>query len=439
MRHEDEVLLDKAVEILKSSGPADSAALASARMVADRLGIAAGDAFLAGAIESCGDVQGQLAAYRAGTLSEARLLLVEAHVRECGACLRQFKSSDGGPAMDWSMPQIGRDRTEKGRTSTEKPERPVWKAPVLGWALAPVCALLVGSFFVYRAYWQVPPGVRAEVQSADGAVYRIANDGGHALAAGDKLSEGEQLRTSGGGHAVLRLTDGSTVEVNERSVLGVGARGRNMTLTLDGGALIVQAAKRDVGHLYVKTPDCRVAVTGTVFSVNSGIKGSRVAVLQGSVHVEHAGEDSVVAAGSEVATNDNMLAGPAKEDISDEIAWSHDRDRYLPLLAQFGLLQHKIEQIPLPQARYTSDLLPRVPANTLLYVSIPNLGEFLSQADKIFDDQLAQSPELQQWWNDGHGHGSNTAMLDMVVDRLHAMSQYLGEEVVVVGVSPAAA
>ena len=37
--------------------------------------------------------------------------------------------------------------------------------------------------------------------------------------------------------------------------------------------------KRTSGHLYVKTPDCRVAVTGTVFSVDSGMKGSRVAVL----------------------------------------------------------------------------------------------------------------------------------------------------------------
>jgi len=201
-----------------------------------------------------------------------------------------------------------------------------------------------------------------------------------------------------------------------------------MTVSLDNGAVIVQAAKRTSGHLYVKTPDCRVAVTGTVFSVDSGIKGSRLAVLEGSVKVMHAGVETLVHAGDQMTTNDNLRPASAEQ----QIAWSHDRDKYLPLLAQFAILQHKIEQIPFPQSRFSSDLLQRVPAGTLLYVSIPNLGDFLSEANKIFHDQLQQSPELQQWWS--HGQGHNTAELDAMVDKLHQMSQYIGDEVVIVGV-----
>ena len=71
----------------------------------------------------------------------------------------------------------------------------------------------------------MPPGVRAEVISIDGSASRISDGGLRPLAPGDKLSEGDELRTAGGGHAVLRLSDGSTVEINERSELGVGARG----------------------------------------------------------------------------------------------------------------------------------------------------------------------------------------------------------------------
>jgi hypothetical protein len=283
-------------------------------------------------------------------------------------------------------------------------------------------------FFVYWVFWQIPPGVRAEVKSIDGSAYRISDAGDLQLSAGDKLNEGDRLRTSGGAHAVLRLSDGSNVEVNERSVLAVSARGRNMTVAVDNGAVIVQAAKRTSGHLYVKTPDCRVAVTGTVFSVNAGIKGSRVAVLKGSVHVTRFGVETLMHAGDQITTNDNL--GP--EPVDQQIAWSHDLDKYLPLLAQFSALQNRIDQIPFPQLRYTSDLLGRVPANTLLYVSIPNLGSFLSEANNIFHDQLKQSPALQQWWNTGSR--DNTAELDTLVEKLHQVSGYLGDEVVIVGV-----
>jgi hypothetical protein len=410
MRRDEETLLRDAVHALQTAEPEAAQVAASAMRVAARLGIEGMNEMKIETIESCEDVRRLLNSYRAGSLSAARSLLVEAHLRDCGACRHQYKSGSA-ETVNWFTPA-------KTRAVAIRPR-------VFGWAMASALALTVCSLFIYRAYWQIPPGVRAEVQSIDGSAYRISDGGDQRLAPGATLAEGDRLRTSGGAHAVLRLADGSTVEVNERSVLGVGARGRSMTVTLDNGAVIVQAAKRSSGHLYVKTPDCRVAVTGTVFSVNAGIKGSRVAVLQGTVHVAHAGIDSVVQAGDQLATSDNLVSEP----VESQIAWSQDRAKYLPLLAQLAALQRRIENIPFPQLRYTSDLLERVPANTLLYVSIPNLGEFLSQANQIFHEQLQQSPELQQWWSSG----KRPADLDSLVDKLHRMSQYLGEEVVVVG------
>jgi FecR protein/Putative zinc-finger len=409
MTRPDELRLTTALKALQEDAPDATQLTAAANRVAGRLGI--------DIIENCGDVQNLLAAYRAGTLSDGRRLLIEHHLRDCGGCLRWFRSGSETPALDWSTPATKHVR--------------VWPAQVFGLATAACFALLVCSFFVYKAYWQIPPGVRAEVQSIDGSADGISNTGDRQLYAGDQLKAGEQLRTSGGAHAVLRLSDGSHVEVNERSVLGFGARGQNMTLSLDNGAVIVQAAKRDRGHLYLQTPDCRVAVTGTVFSVNSGIKGSRVAVLQGSVQVLHAGMDTLVHAGDQIATNDNL--GP--EPVAQQISWSQDREKYLVLLAQFTAIQHRLEQIPFPQPRYSSDLLERVPTDTLLYVSIPNLGEFLNQANQIFQDQLKQSPALQQWWD--RGHAGNTADLDSLIEKLHQASQYLGNEIVIVGTNQA--
>jgi hypothetical protein len=407
------MLLNSSIDAIKTCEPDTAQMAVSAGRVADRLGIDAGPQVAVDSIHNCEDVQQLSAAYRAGTLTASRALLIEAHLHDCSVCRRQVQGGSG-VVLDWSAP---------------KPSRAfVWHPRAYGWSLATAAALLVSTLFAYKAFWQIPPGVRAEVQSIDGSAYRISDTGDRQLQPGDQLAEGEHLRTSGGAHAVLRLTDGSTIEVNERSVLGVGARGRNMTVTLDDGAVIVQAAHRTFGHLYIKTPDCRVAVTGTVFSVDSGIKGSRVAVLQGSVDVSHAGVDSIVHAGDQVSTNDNLTPAP----VEQQIAWSHDREKYLPLLAQFATLQHRIEQIPFPQPRYSSDLLERVPADTLLYISIPNLGDFLSEANTIFHDQLSKSAALQEWWNQGHEH--NTADLDALVEKIHQMSQYLGDEIVIVGV-----
>jgi hypothetical protein len=415
---QDEMLLNEGIQAIKAAEPAAVEVAASAKRVADRLGIDGVSEVAVNHIANCDDVRHLRDSYRAGALSGSRSLLIEAHLRDCSACRHQFQSASRAAVLDWSAPR-----------SAPKAARPsFWRPRALGWTFASALALLVGGLFVYRAYWQVPPGVRAEVQSIDGSAYRISDTGDRQLAPGDQLAEGDRLRTSGGAHAVLRLTDGSTVEVNERSVLGIGARGRNMTVTLDDGDVIVQAAKRTSGHLYVKTPDCRVAVTGTVFSVDSGLKGSRVAVLQGTVDVSHSGVDTLVNAGDQIATSDSLTPAPMEQ----QIAWSHDRDKYLPLLAQFATLQHRIMQIPFPQSRFTSDLLQRVPTDTLVYLSIPNLGDFLSQANEIFHDQLKQSPVLQQWWN--QGQGQKTAELDTLIEKAHQMSQYLGDEIVIVGV-----
>lgn len=409
MKHEDEVLLNRATEAMRTSAPDAGELSASAEKVAGRLGIVFADNMEA--IQNCEDMRPLLDAYRTGTLSVGRNLLVEAHLRECSVCYRRFHS--GSSALNWSAPRV-------------MPARAKVRPMAMAWAMAASLAVAAAGLFVYQAYWKVPAGVRAEVQSIDGSASLITDSGDRILAAGAQLHEGDLLRTSGGSHAVLRLADGSMVEMNERSEVGFAARGRNLTVDLDHGAVIVKAAHRKVGKLYVQTDDCRVGVTGTVFSVNAGIKGSRVAVLQGAVEVRHLGVRSMVHAGHEFMTTQNL----APEPVSEQVSWSPNRNEYLELLAQLSMLEHRIAAIPLPQPRYGSDLLNRMPADTQLYVSVPNLGDFVTQAKSIFDDQLRQSAVLQKWWS--NGKQDKTAELDELVNKLHDLSQYLGDEMVIV-------
>src|SRR5580658_5352137 len=159
MKPHDEILLRTAVEAIKADEPDAAQVTASARRVAGRLGLDAmadsADALGVAAIGNCEDVQRLLKSYRAGTLSNSRSMMIEAHLRDCGECFRQAKS--GTAVLDWSAPKAARIS--------------VWRPRAFGWALAPACALAICGFFVYRAYWEVPPGVRAEVQSVDGSAY----------------------------------------------------------------------------------------------------------------------------------------------------------------------------------------------------------------------------------------------------------------------------
>ncbi|UWZ85407.1 FecR domain-containing protein [Occallatibacter riparius] len=413
MTRDEKTLLDRATQALRADVPDAEAIRAAAERTAQALEIRMDREAFEGAIENCAGVQRLFVAHRAGNLTENRRVLVDAHLRDCGECLRLFKQGREGAVLNWSAPAVK--------------AAPKMRPARLGWAMATAAAALVTSVFVYRVYWQVPPGVRAEVQSIDGTAFVMGEGGDRKVAAGAELREGDELRTTGGSRAVLRLSDGSLVEVNQRSALGVGARGHNMTVSLDRGAVIVQAAHRTSGHLYLKTPDCRVAVTGTVFSVDAGIKGSRVGVLQGSVNVAYAGMHTMLHPGEQVATSDNL----APEPLDQQFAWSPEREKYVGMLAQLANVEHQIAQIPFPGPRYSSDLLTRVPMDTQLYVSIPNLGEFLQQANTIFQNQLNASPELKAWWT--QGHKQNPDELNQLVTKIHDVSQYLGNEVVLIG------
>jgi len=416
-RSKQDARLDQAISELRGEQPDAKTLAASAERVWRRLQTGEGAEAATNALQmirGCADIRSLLPAFHQRELPPARALIVQDHLRECVSC-RSYASGrgfDGTTGASWRMKPASRGFQ--------------WSFARLS-LVAVTAALLVGLVWTGRSwYFAGPAGSRARIDSIEGQAYVIGGAGERTLKAGDEVSEGEFIRTAANSRAKVRLFEGSEVEMNQRVELAVSATRRDTTIRLDQGSIIVQAAKRRTGHLYVSAPDCTVAVTGTVFSVNSGTKGSRVSVIEGEVHVKHAGSESILHSGDQVATTQSVGLVP----VRDEIAWSSDLDHELALLAEFSKLRTKLAEIQTPGPRYESKILPLLPADTVLYIGIPNLGDALQQANQIFQQQLSQSKVLQDWWNKS-GNANQHPTPQELIDQIQVMSRYLGDEVVI--------
>lgn len=415
--------LDRAISELRGQEPDAKTLSAAGERVWQRLQTGEGAELATDGLQpirGCADIRALLPAFHQQALAPARALLVRDHLRECVTC-RSF-------AQDGRIEVATREnwRMEPGTRGFQ------WSMVRLSFAMAAM-VLLVGTIWIGRSwYFAGPPGNRARVDSIEGQAYRIGPAGERVLKVGEEVGEGEFIRTAANSHAKVRLFEGSQVEMNQRAELAVSASRADTTIHLDQGSIIVQAAKRHTGHLYVSAPDCTVAVTGTVFSVNSGTKGSRVAVIEGEVHVKHSGAESILHSGDVVATTQSVGVVPVRE----EIAWSSDLDHELALLAEFTKLRAKLNDIKTPGPRYQSKILPQLAADTVLYVGIPNLGDALKQANQIFQQQLMQSQVLRDWWTKS-GNGRQHPTPQELVDQVQIISQYLGDEVVITARSSA--
>jgi len=268
---------------------------------------------------------------------------------------------------------------------------------------------------------------RADVQTVHGALYQVSDRGGEALLPGRSIREDEEIRTAKASSAVIRLVDGSTIEMNERTALWVSKGWRSTTVHLQRGNIIVQAAPQRHGRLYVATRDCLVSVKGTIFAVDEGMKGSRVSVIQGEVEFKGGRRTQLLHAGEQAATETNLAPVP----VSHAVAWSRNSGEYLALLSEFAALHKHLEALPGPTSRYDSILLRMVPDDTLFYAAIPNIGSTLREANRLLQERIQQSEVLQAWWSRQQASGEAQKQAEML-DRIRAFSDYLGDEIVVV-------
>ena len=376
-------------------------------------------------IHGCDDFQSLMPAYLDGKLSTARKLLLEDHSNECIPCRQELKvqrNLAAARSATFVAPQHAARATRKPlRTGTSR-----WRnTNIARWSIAAVMVLAVGigGLFLYERVDLSGTTLAATLDSSDGQVYVVSDSQTRELAAGEQLKKGEQVRTAKDSTALLRLADGSTVEMRERSEFSVSENMRGVTVKLDRGDVIVEAAKQLNGRLYVQTPDSLVSVKGTIFGVESGTKGSRVSVVEGEVKVNHAGKDETLLPGDQTTTS----AGLEKTPVEQNVAWSRNASRYVSLVSELTKLRKEINQkVPRPGVRYTSRFVDVVPENTVFYAALPNLSETLAQSQRIMQERIKENPALAEWWKGNH-EGINGQLMT----RIQEFGSQLGDEIVV--------
>ena len=413
--NEDQIL-DKVTAEIRNEKVDSASISAAADRVWARVAAAAGETQFSlppvDRIEGCADFQSLIPAYLAGKLSEARSLLLVDHTHECIPCRKAMNEA--------------RSRRSVTVKPAARQTRYTMQPAVMRWAIAATLVLGFGLLAIpfMQRFW--PYGdFDATVQAAEGQVFQVADTQTTAVAAGAKLQKGEKVRTAKDGRAVLHLGDGSLIEMKDRSELYLTKNGQGTTIHLDRGSIVVEAAKQKDGKLFVESGDSLVSVTGTVFSVNNGTKGSRVSVIEGEVNLNHAGSDRVLRPGEQATTNPAIATIPVK----DEVSWSRNANRYAQVLSGLATLKNDLRKVQQPGIRNSTHLLDLMPESTVVYAALPNLADSIAESHRIIQERMSQNAALREWWEkEQSGRRQN---MDQVVDTIRQFGSYLGDEIAV--------
>jgi hypothetical protein len=359
---------------------------------------------------TCAEFRQDFRAYLANELGGSRRILVEDHLSRCPGCRTRIAEMKG------ERPIVAMPRRSSSR----------W---VQWGSLAAAAALFLAVLYVGRDAIDAmmgPGGSRATVVSATGSLYRLAALSAEArsakaegpLEAGAAIGERESVRTGPGAHAVLRLTDGSIVDVNEGTELFVTAAWSGQAIHLQRGDIIVKAAKQRRGRLQVLTRDSIASVKGTVFAVSAGMGGSVVSVVEGSVAVNQPRKHVVLGPGEQAASIPALASS-----VATAVSWSPDAESYLELLRSFVKIERELANFP-AEMRTNSALLPYFPADTIVYGAVPNPGVTIGRALALAEEQSAQNATFGAWWNSETGQ-----LLRQMVDRIQSVNPLLGDEI----------
>jgi hypothetical protein len=229
---------------------------------------------------------------------------------ELDATLERERRKRIGDAVDDRLERLANVRTRRRRRMV---------ATGLGAAFA---AGVAAAWIVIRPSSLPDPNVVATLTS-DRPV-ELRHHGAMRPSTSAHLEVSDEVHTRGDATATAILANGASVEIDPDSTVRFDAHGGEspgQDLRLGSGTVSLRVPKLGAHRtLSVVTPDARVTVRGTRFSVSfAGDRSeTRVRVTEGSVWVDHAGKEDVLAAGQTWTSRPELAAAtpaaPAHDD-----------------------------------------------------------------------------------------------------------------------------
>ena len=368
-------------------------------------------------LRECEDFRQLIDESIAKTLPAERRILFDSHIRECFPCRRALAEA----SKHGSLEAASLAKEESEHVSDEKDDR---ASLLLRLAVAAIVLIAssAGIFFMVS-----PQKTLGEIREADGTLLRLMGQDSVVLTSQDVIQDGEWIRTGKNSNASITLPDGSVIEIGARAELSLSQWLGDTTVHLRRGQVLIEASDQGTGHLFVKTDDCRVAVQGTVFSVNSGTLGSRVSVFEGRVEIEEGGSSSILLPGQQHSTS------PSLEYVAleDEIAWSKHAEKWIALLETVSAIRKDLDRIEAQEPTTSTRLLDMVPPGTVVYISIPNVADNLTRAADVLLDRIRSNEALNRWWQENMRKTGTEQTLVAALDRVRLYGNLIGEEVVI--------
>lgn len=415
MNNESNDKLSEAVDAIKADTPSETEITNAAQRVRAAIDAERGPkAVVADSWNSIEDYISAIPAYLSNSLTEQQALLFDEELRS---------SIPLGRAVDKARGRLKEGSGKANPASLNQKSR----FKTMGW-LASAASIAIVAVFMFFAAPELPSfnqGQLAQVSEVDGQLYQIVDGGLQELHPGSWIDGRQRVRSAVGSSAIITLDDGSEIEVDERSELSMTRRGSGNRIDVSRGRILVVASPQGSGTLDVFTDEFMVSVTGTIFEVAHGAKGSRVAVIEGSVNVALEGNVSSLDPGEALGSRAKFES----LNLENEISWSQDADDYVAMLREVSVLQKELQSAMDSPARFSTRLLNLAPENTAVYMAVPNAPEKIAEVYDVIRTRMQSSVALKSKWAEFEAAG-DAEHLETIMAWMQEIGDTLGDETV---------